>query len=171
MDTLLLQFLFVLLYIVLGAVLLSTTLGFPGNWVLVAAALVVALVGRFSTMTWGYLLLCVGLAVVGEIIEALLGAAIVARGGGGRWGIVGSILGGFAGVVVGAGIIPPLGSVVFAFVGAFVGAALGEFAKDRRMEPAMRVGFWSLVGRMAAVAGKLAVGCVILWIIITKTWP
>jgi uncharacterized protein YqgC (DUF456 family) len=122
-------------------------------------------------MTWWLLISCVALAVVGEIIEAALGAVIIARRGGGRWGIIGSIIGGFAGVIVGAGIAPPFGSVILGFIGVFVGAVLGEYYKQRKMEPAMRVGFWSFVGRMAAVASKLAVGCGILWIIIVATWP
>lgn len=171
MDLVVFKILFVLLYLVLTGVLLSTVLGFPGNWVLVGVALVVALISRFSTMTWGYLLLCAGLATLGELIESSLGAVIVVRRGGSWWGVAGSVLGGFAGVILGAGIAPPIGSVLLGFVGAFVGAVLGELAKQRQIEPAMRIGFWSFVGRMLAVAAKLAVGCGILWIIIVTTWP
>jgi len=165
------KILFVLLYALLTAVLLSTTIGLPGNWVLVGIALVIALITRFNGMTWGYLVLCAALALAGEIAESLLGAVIVARRGGGRWGIIGSIVGGFAGVVLGAGVVPPLGSVICGLIGAFAGAVGGELIKQRRVEPAMRIGFWSLVGRMAAVATKLGVGLVILWIIIATTWP
>ncbi|MFQ5511242.1 MAG: DUF456 family protein [Candidatus Krumholzibacteriia bacterium] len=171
METVLYKFLFVLLYIFLTLVLLSTTVGFPGNWILVGAALIVALVSKFTAMTWGYLLLCLGLAVAGEIIESVLGAVIVARRGGSRWGVIGSIAGGLAGVILGAAVVPPLGSVIFGFVGAFAGAVAGELARDRRVEPALRIGFWSFVGKAAAVATKLALGCAILWIIITRTWP
>ena len=171
MDILVFKILFVFLYIVLTAVLLSTTLGFPGNWVLVGVAVIVALISRFSTMTWGYLLLCAGLATLGEVIESSLGAVIVVRRGGTWWGVAGSIFGGFAGVIVGAGFVPPFGSVVLGLVGAFAGAVAGELAKQRRIEPAIRIGFWSFVGRMLATAAKLSVGCVILWIIMATTWP
>lgn len=171
MEIFLYKFLFVLLYIVLTAVLFSTTIGLPGNWILVGAALVVALIDGFTTMTWGYLLLCVGLAVVGEVIEAVLGAVIVARRGGSRWGVIGGIVGGFAGVIVGAPIVAPLGSVIFGFVGAFAGAVIGELSRNRQVEPALRIGVWSLMGKGAAVTAKLAVGCAILAIIISKTWP
>jgi uncharacterized protein YqgC (DUF456 family) len=170
-EIVLFKILFVLLYIVLTAVLLSTALGFPGNWILVGVALVIALVSRFSGMTWGYLLLCAGLATLGEVIESTLGAVVVVRRGGTWWGVAGSVLGGFAGVILGAGVAPPFGSVVLGFLGAFLGAVLGEFAKQRQLEPAMRIGFWSFVGRMLAVAAKLSVGCVVLWIIIVTTWP
>ncbi len=171
METLIYQILFVLLYIVLTVVWLSTALGFPGNWILVGVAVSVALISRFSAMTWGYLLICVGLATLGEVIESTLGAVVVVRRGGTWWGVAGSVLGGFAGVIFGAGVAPPFGSVVFGFVGAFLGAVVGEFAKQRQLEPAMRIGFWSFVGRMLAAAAKLSVGCVVLWIIIVTTWP
>lgn len=171
METLAYQILFVLLYIVLSIVMLSTLLGFPGNWILVGVALIVALISGFSRMTWGYLAACVGMAVVGEIVESVLGAVIVARRGGGRWGIIGSILGGFVGVIAGAGIAPPFGSVAFGFIGAFAGAVGGEYAKHRRSEHALRIGFWSFVGRLSAMLGKLVVGGGILWIIVRTTWP
>jgi uncharacterized protein YqgC (DUF456 family) len=170
-DIIVFKILFVLLYIALAAILLSTTLGFPGNWILVGVALVIALISRFSAMTWGYLLLCAGLATLGEVIESSLGAVIVVRRGGSWRGVVGSVVGGLAGVILGAGVIPPLGSVIFGFMGAFAGAVAGEIIKQRRIEPAMRIGFWSFVGRMLAVAAKLGVGCVILWIIMATTWP
>jgi uncharacterized protein YqgC (DUF456 family) len=165
------KILFVLLYLVLSLVLLSTAIGIPGNWVLVGVALIIALITGFSKMTWGYLLLIVALAAIGEVIESLLGAVIVARRGGGKWGIFGSIVGGFVGVVAGSGVVPPLGSVLFGFVGAFAGAAAGELIKHRKTDVALRIGYWSFLGRMAAIASKLSVGCVIFWIIITTTWP
>jgi uncharacterized protein YqgC (DUF456 family) len=166
-----LYILFVLLYVVLAVVLLSTALGFPGNWILVGVAVVIALIDRFTGMTWGYLFLCAGLATLGEIIESSLGAVIVVRRGGTWWGVAGSILGGFAGVILGAGVAPPFGPVLLGLLGAFFGAVFGEYAKQRQIEPAMRIGFWSFVGRMLSVAAKIGVGCAILWIIIVTTWP
>ena len=171
MDVVLYQILFVLLYLVLGAVLLSTALGFPGNWILVGVALVIALVSRFEAMTWVYLFVCAGLATLGEVIESTLGAVIVVKRGGTWWGVAGSVIGGFVGVILGASWVPPFGSVIGGLLGAFVGAVLGEMAKQRRVEPAIRIGFWSFVGRVLATAVKLSMGCVILWVIILATWP
>jgi uncharacterized protein YqgC (DUF456 family) len=170
-EIVLYKILFALLYIVLVGVLLTTALGIPGNWILVGVALIIALVSKFTAMTWTWLLVCLGLAVVGEIIESVLGVVVVARRGGGRWGIIGSVVGGFLGVILGAGIAPPLGSLVFGFVGAFAGAVVGEWIKQRRMEPAVRIGSWSFVGRVLAMSGKVVMGCGILAIIIARTWP
>jgi uncharacterized protein YqgC (DUF456 family) len=167
----LLKVLLVLFYSGLGLLLLSTVIGIPGNWILVAVAIVTAVVTGFSTLSPSTLLLCVGLAVLGELIESVLGVVIVARRGGSKLGIVGSIAGGLAGVLLGAGLVPPVGSVVLGFVGAFLGAVFGEIIHQPDLDIALRVGFWSFIGRMAAIAAKLSVGCVIFWLIIRSTWP
>jgi uncharacterized protein YqgC (DUF456 family) len=165
------KFLLVLFYIVAGLTLVSTVVGLPGNWILVGIALIVGLVTGFSEMTVMYFLLCLGLAVLGEVIESALGVVIVAKRGGSKLGVLGSIVGGIIGVILGSTIVPPVGSVIIGFLGAFAGAVLGELIKNPEMDTALRIGFWSFVGRMAAMAGKLSVGCVIFWIIITTTWP
>jgi uncharacterized protein YqgC (DUF456 family) len=159
----------VLLYIVLFATLALTLFGLGGNWVLVGVALVIKLTG-LSSMTWTWLVVIVAIAAVGEIIEALLGLVVVAKKGGTRWGVIGAFVGGIAGVVLGAPVVPPIGSLVFGFVGAFAGAAGGEYLRNQRVEEALRVGFWSFVGRSLAAMGKVAAGFCIVWIIIVTTW-
>jgi hypothetical protein len=165
------KILLVLLYTGLGLSLLSTIVGVPGNWILVGAALVVGLVTGFAKMSVATFLLCAGLAVLGELIESLLGVVIVARKGGSKLGVLGSVAGGFAGVVLGAGLVPPLGSVLLGFVGAFLGAVFGEILRNPDMNIALRIGFWSFVGRMSAIAVKFSAGCVIFWLIVRSTWP
>ena len=82
----------------------------------------------------------------------------------------GSFVGGFAGVILGAGFIPPFGSLVLGLVGAFAGAVLGEYMSEKKTEEALRVGFWSFVGRSLAIMGKIGAGAGIVWILIAKTW-
>jgi len=161
----------VLLYAGLGLTALSTMIGLPGNWILVAVALVVGLVTGFAKLTLIQFLVCVGLAVLAEVIESLLGVVIVAKRGGSKLGMIGSIVGGFAGVLLGGGLFPPVGSVILGFAGAFLGAVFGEILHNPDMKVALHVGFWSFVGRMTAMAAKLSCGCVIYWIILRSTWP
>ncbi|MBP2680917.1 MAG: hypothetical protein H6Q78_780 [Candidatus Krumholzibacteriota bacterium] len=160
-----------LLYAGLGLTALSTMIGLPGNWILVAVALVVGLVTGFAKLTLIQFLVCVGLAVLAEVIESLLGVVIVAKRGGSKLGMIGSIVGGFAGVLLGGGLFPPVGSVILGFAGAFLGAVFGEILHNPDMKVALHVGFWSFVGRMTAMAAKLSCGCVIYWIILRSTWP
>jgi hypothetical protein len=165
------KILLVLLYAGLGLTALSTMIGLPGNWILVAVALVVGLVTGFAKLTLIQFLVCVGLAVLAEVIESLLGVVIVAKRGGSKLGMIGSIVGGFAGVLLGGGLFPPVGSVILGFAGAFLGAVFGEILHNPDMKVALHVGFWSFVGRMTAMAAKLSCGCVIYWIILRSTWP
>ena len=162
--------LLILLYLFSLVVLLTTALGIPGNWILVGIALIIALVTHFTKMTWGYFLLCVGLAALGELIESLLGMILVAKKGGSRMGVFGTFVGGLVGVIVGAPYLPPVGGLLFGFLGAFLGAMFGEYLSYRNVDSAMRIGFWAFVGRFAAVMVKVALGCGIFWIIVTRTW-
>ena len=163
--------LLVVLYTGLSLALFSTVVGLPGNWILVVAALVTGIATGFGKLTVTTVLLCAGLAALGELIESVLGAVIVAKRGGSKAGVVGSIIGGFVGVVLGSGLFPPLGSVVLGFVGGFLGAVVGEMLRQPDLDNALRIGFWSFVGRTTAIAAKLSVGCVIFWLILRATWP
>jgi uncharacterized protein YqgC (DUF456 family) len=162
--------LLVLFYIVLSAALLLNVAGLPGNWVLVAIGAVVLLIPAFGDLSWQWYLVVVGLAVLAEVIESLLGLVIVAGKGGTRWGVIGSFLGGLAGVIIGSAIAPPFGGVALGFVGAFAGAVAGEYMREQRSGQAVRVGFWAFVGRSLAMLGKIACGAGIVWILIVKTW-
>ena len=160
----------ILFYIVLFGSLLLTFIGLPGNWLLVVMALIVTLIGKLGSFGWNHFFIVLGLAVVGEIVESALGLVVVARKGGTRWGVLGSLAGGFGGVVLGAAIIPPIGSLVLGFVGAFAGAVAGEYFRSQQTEEALRIGFWSFVGRAMAIMGKALAGLGIVWIMITRTW-
>jgi uncharacterized protein YqgC (DUF456 family) len=162
--------LLVIFYIYLLVALALNIAGLPGNWVLVATAAVVALIPGFGELTWTWFFVVLGLALLGEAIESLLGLVVVAKKGGTRWGLVGSFLGGVAGVVFGSAVAPPFGGVALGLVGAFAGAVVGEYMREQRSDEAVRVGFWAFVGRSLAIMGKIACGAGIVWILILRTW-
>jgi uncharacterized protein YqgC (DUF456 family) len=162
--------LLVLFYVYLFVAVALNIVGLPGNWVLVATALVVALIPNFGELTWTYFFIIVGLAVLAEVIESLLGLVVVAKKGGTRWGVIGSFLGGITGVIAGSAVAPPFGGVVLGFVGAFAGAVAGEYMREQRSEQAVRIGFWAFAGRSMAIMGKIACGVGIVWILIARTW-
>jgi uncharacterized protein YqgC (DUF456 family) len=162
--------LLILLYIFLAASVLSTAIGIPGNWILFGVACIIALVTHFSWISWPYLLLFLALAAAGEVVESFLGVAVVAKRGGSKLGAVGTFIGGFAGVIVGAPFIPPVGAVLLGFAGAFLGAVIGEYVAYKRLDTAVRVGFWALIGRALAIVVKVGLGCVIFWFILVRTW-
>ena len=140
--------LLVLLHIAVLAGLLAVVLGLSGNFILLGLALLVAFLGDFQHLSLIGWLVLLGFAVVGEVVEAVLGIAAARKFGASRWGMIGTFIGGILGAAVGTAWIPVLGSLVGAFVGAFAGAFLGEFIKGQRAGPSARAG----TGDASAVA-------------------
>lgn len=146
-------------------------LGLPGNWLMViSAAGYVWLVPEDSPVAFGWppVVALVVLAIVGEIVELVAGAAGVTKVGGSRRGavlaIVGSIAGSLVGVFVGLP-IPVVGSLVaavlFGAVGALVGAFLGESWRGRDFDASLTVGKAAFIGRVLGTVGKMIV-CTIM---------
>lgn len=135
--------------------------GFPGLWVEVAALIGYAWLTGFTSVGTAAIVLVIGLALLAELAELVLGGRFARRYGGGRRAAWGAILGGMVGAVVGLP-IPFLGSVVGAMVGSFTGAFLLELTRRQGASPALRVGWGALLGWCTAIALKVGVGMVIL---------
>ena len=155
-----------LLGAVLVASLLLVPLGLPGTWIMLGAAIGYnALTGTEAVGT-ATLIGATLLVLAAEWAEFVLGAKFARRYGGSRragWGaIVGGIVGAFAGVPV-----PIVGPVIGALVGSFGGALLFEYTVARDHRGATRVATGALIGRVAAIAVKVAVGCILIaWILL-----
>jgi uncharacterized protein len=140
--------------------LLLIPLGLPGLWVQVAALGGYAWYTGFTTVGPILLAVVVGLAVLAEVAEFLLGGRYAQRYGGGRRAALGAIVGGVAGAIVGIP-VPLLGSVFGAMLGSFAGAMLLELTTGRGASPAVRAGWGALLGRVVATAMKGGVGVVV----------
>ncbi|MFN0053119.1 MAG: DUF456 family protein [Planctomycetales bacterium] len=158
----------VLLVLGNAAGLLATAFALPGNWVIVALTALFAWLVQDPSgggVSWSCVVAVTVLAVVGEIVEFVAGAAGAARSGGSRRGIllsiVGAMLGSIAGAVIGVP-IPLIGSLIAAVgggaLGAFAGAYLGETWKGRSEEERVVIGRAALVGRLLGTVGKLGMG-------------
>jgi uncharacterized protein len=150
----------VLLAVAFLAGLALVPLGLPGLWVMVLAFLTYAWVTGFASVTLTLVVAVVGLAVLGEIVEAWVGFKFAKRYGGSNRAGWGALLGGLVGAAVGVP-VPVLGSVIGGFIGAFVGAALFEYTNARRTGVALRAGWGAVLGRAGAAAAKMALGVVI----------
>jgi uncharacterized protein len=151
----------------LGAVA-ATLIGLPGAWLLVAlAAFIEIFVPMFG---WGSIGIAALLALAGEIIETLAGAAGTRAGGGSTRGMVGAILGGLVGGIAFTGLIPiPIvGTLVGAAVGTFAGAAIGEITGDRAPDvgETVRAATGATIGRLAGTMGKTLLACA-AWVLLT----
>jgi len=154
----------VLLTAVLVLSLILIALGLPGLWVMIATAVVYNIVVGGTPIGW-FTLICVGiLAAIAEVIEWTMSGKFARKYGGSRRAAWGAVIGGTLGAILGFP-LPIVGPLIGAFVGSFVGALVGEVSSGGTRREATKVAWGALVGRVAATAMKMAIGCAIAaWI-------
>ena len=103
-----------------------------------------------------------GLAVLGEVLEFVLGAAGARRTGGSTrsavLALVGSIVGGLMGIALP---VPIVGPLLGACLGAFVGALLGNLWSRRTFFQSAVAGRGAAIGQFWDTVAKLVIGAVI----------
>ena len=143
----------------LGLVLIP--FGLPGLWVILLGILAYGWLTNFATLSPWLIGLATGVALLGEVLESLIGFRFARRYGGSSRAGWGALVGGLIGAIVGVP-VPILGSVVGGFVGAFIGAALFEYTQARHSVGAVKAGWGAVLGRAAAAAVKMALGIVLM---------
>lgn len=140
--------------------LFLTILSLPGNWLMVLGAAFLAWFspGMFSAST---LIALAALAMVGELLEFLLGAAGAKKGGGSMWGALGAIVGAVVGGLIGTGFLPIIGTIFGACAGAFGGALGLEILAGKKLVDSVKIGKGAAIGRFWGTMAKLTVGLAI----------
>jgi uncharacterized protein YqgC (DUF456 family) len=152
----------VLLLVGVGLVgLVLVPFGLPGLWVIVLGILGYGWLTNFRTLSTGLVVLTLGLAVAGEVVEAWVGFRFAQRYGGSSRAGWGALVGGLVGAIIGVP-VPLIGSVIGGFLGAFVGAALFEYSRARRSEGALWAGWGAVLGRAVAAGVKIGLGVVMV---------
>jgi uncharacterized protein YqgC (DUF456 family) len=139
----------------------------PGTWLMV---LVTALLKwwqpEYVQVSWTVLGVAAGLAVLGEVLEFVLGATGSRRAGGSTraaaMAIVGSLIGGILGTALP---VPIVGTLIGACLGAFIGSLIGDLWAGRPLFPSVEAGWGAAVGRFWGTVSKLAVGAAIVVIL------
>lgn len=167
----------VLLILASGVAWLSNFFLIPGNWLILLMGIVFALVRPAEGdplenghgIGWITVGILAGLALFGEIVEFVAGAAGAAKRRGSRRGmalaIVGSIVGSIGGAMIGVPVPlvgPLIGALAGGGVGAFAGAYAGETWKGRTSEESLDISRAAAVGRILGTVGKIAVGAVMV---------
>ncbi len=146
----------------LGCVALAAA-GLPGIWLMGLAALSMRL-WRPELAEWWVIGATLGIALVGEVLEFVAGAAGARKAGGSKRSAMGALVGGVVGALAGTVLIPiPL-------VGTILGSALGSAAGAVGLELTLpkspgvarlgaahhgRIGIAAFVGRLAATLIKV----------------
>ena len=160
----------ILFFIFLVVSLIVLFIGLPGTFMILGATFLYALLTGFVKVTGGMLFLMLLATLIGEVAEYFFGIIGAKRYGSSTKGIVFSIIGGFAGAIVGAPLLFGLGAIIGALCGAFAGAVaielytfgLGEWQK------ALRSGWGNFLGRIAGMIFKIAIAIgMIVWIALT----
>ena len=144
--------------LVMVAALFATPLGLPGNWIMIAVLAAGAFFGRVGAPVLVSAALLAGAA---EVVEFMLVRRLSLQYGGSRKAFWGAIAGGVIGVILGFP-VPVVGSIVAGFLGSFLGAGLVTLVETRKLDSARRVGWGVVLGRMWAAAVKTAAGVAIL---------
>ncbi|MCP4193210.1 MAG: DUF456 domain-containing protein [Planctomycetaceae bacterium] len=157
-----------------------TLLTLPGNWLIVGFTAFFAWLFPADSgngISWTTVGILIVLAVAGEIIEAVTGAAGAAKQGGSRRSVIlsvgGAVIGSLGGAIIGLP-IPIVGSAIAAIfggsIGAFAGALAGESWKGRSLEHGIAIGQAAFIGRILGTVGKLAVGVIMVVIATVDTF-
>ena len=160
-------FVFIVLLIISIIGLASHILGLPGNFVILASAILLSWYNGFDRPEIITLIILGGLVALGEALEFLLGVIGAKKFKASNRAVVGSIVFGIIGAIWGAPLFFGFGSIIGAFVGAFFGAFIVELAVGRNLDEAINSGWGSLLGRVGGTISKAFIG--IIMIIITVT--
>lgn len=147
----------------------------PGNWIVALLVALYAWLGTDSSrlgLGLVSVLVVFVLALFGEAVEFLAGAAGAKRAGASRKSTLYAIMGSMGGAIVGAIIgvpVPILGPVIaailFGGLGATAGAMYGEWTDGRDWKRNWSIGQAAFWGRTFGTLGKVTVGLAMLgWV-------
>jgi uncharacterized protein YqgC (DUF456 family) len=166
----------ILLDLVLLAGLFAIPLGLSGNFIILGAALIVAVIGKFQMIGWLALLLMAVAVIVGEIVESFLGSLMARRYGATGWGMSGAFLGGWGGAILGGAVgaalgtlaLPVIGTLIGSFLGTAAGAVILELSRGSDSEKGFRAGMGAFVGKVLASSFKIAIGIAMVVYIVVR---
>ena len=144
---------FIAMVILLAAGILITPLGMPGTFVVFAGAAVYDLITWSSAISFQMLGILAGIAVIGEILEYIIGIKAAKKHGASRAGVIGAIAGGIIGAIVGVPVFI-IGSLIGLFIGAFLGAFIVELFVKKKAGKAFEAGLGAFYGRAGAILVK-----------------
>ena len=143
-------------------------LSLPGNWIVLILGIVAGGVEGFNQINLTIILVLLGLAVFGELLEFLVSYFGTRVGGASRLASLAALVFGLVGAFALGAWIPVVGALLGAFAGAFLGGFLVEMFTQRKIGRAWRAGIAAMFGRAGSIISKIAVGAAMIVLIIIR---
>lgn len=136
----------------------------PGTTIILGAAILHrVMVGPEKGIGWFPLGGLVLLALISYALDFASGYFGAKYFGASRWGVIGAVIGGIAGLFTG---------FVTLLVLPIVGAIAGELIAGKRLIKAGKAGWGTLLGNLAGIIGKLAIGlAMVCWWLVAVPAP
>jgi uncharacterized protein len=144
----------------------------PGTWLMVMVTAVLKWwQPNYVQVSWTVLGMAAGLAVLGEVLEFVLGAAGSRHAGGSKRAAALAIVGSLVGPILGTALpVPIVGTLIGACLGAFIGSLIGDLWAGRPLFPSFEAGWGAAVGRFWGTVSKLAIGAIIVVVLATAAF-
>lgn len=147
-----------LFVVLLFGVLTLNIFSLPANWVILALMAIWKLTMSAPDITWHFIALLGGLAVLGEIVEFVAQVKGAKKYGASGKGNLGGVIGAVLGAIVGAPILFGLGALAGALAGAYLGCLLFERLHGRVWIEARRAAMGAFWGKAFGLTFKVGIG-------------
>jgi len=155
----------IILFIFCLLVMLSGLVGIilpflPGIPIIFGASLLFALVTKFQYLSSDTIIIFAILTGVGLLLDWVATALGVKKFGGSIRGMIGAVLGMFAGLLI------PGVNIAGFIIGSFIGAFLFEFLGGKTWRLSLRAGFGSFIGFIAGGVLRFVIGATMIGVFI-----
>ena len=154
--------------LVLFCFLWLNLLSLPGNWLMLGVLCLLAWAGPEGRISWDFVRLMAGAAILGEVVEFSAQFIGAKRGGASRAGNFGGIVGSVAGAVLLAPFALGLGSLIGALFGAWAGCFAVELRRQETRRKALDAAWGAFWGRSFGLVAKSAIGAFIIIMSISR---
>ncbi|MEA1970311.1 MAG: DUF456 domain-containing protein [Thermodesulfobacteriota bacterium] len=150
--------------VILFVGLFSIIFGLPGTFLILGDVIIYSWITGFEKIGFKIIIALVFISLLAETIDFLLGIAGARKYGSSKTSVTLSIIGGIIGAILMTPVLLGLGAMIGVFLGGFAGAFLGEYLEQRKLKPAVKAGYGSLIGRIAGILakGSLAIVMVVI---------
>lgn len=143
--------------------------GLPGTFVMVVDAAAYGYFTHWTRVNLALVVVLLGMAIVGEVLEQIISVRGAAQHGGGKVGMWGAFIGGIIGAFAGTP-LPVIGNVIGAFIGAFLGALVAEWIRHGQFSIAIRSAYGAFVGRIRATVMKFTLAAAMVVVLLLKAF-